>query len=266
MSLSLSLSPVKTLLDGCVWFCRPCPTRGRAATKPRSVEKSALLKKKNRFVEDSLYSAPKRVAIPSGPGFGMVFTAVPSCETSRIAPHLFRVLLLRRLRLPLPPVARTCRCGGPTDFLCHPRSVQQIGALGQTRLEGVLARRPTFSHDFDCLARRVHDARRFEIIAEGLPVLGGAQLAVGTTLVGALRCDGSSRPLAARGDRVALFKARERKENTCTSRQTGCAPRVSSLLRERGQNLRCCVDARSRLGGGASGRLVSPGPACERGQ
>ena len=37
--------------------------------------------------------------------------AVPSSDVFRISSHLFRVLLLRRLRLPLPPVSRSCRCG-----------------------------------------------------------------------------------------------------------------------------------------------------------
>ena len=46
----------------------------------------------------------------SGPGAGLALSATPS-NSCWIAPHLFRVLLLRRLRLPLPLVSRTCRCG-----------------------------------------------------------------------------------------------------------------------------------------------------------
>ena len=46
----------------------------------------------------------------SGLEAGVVLVAVPFCGVFRFAPHLFRVLLLRPLRLPLPPVSRTCRC------------------------------------------------------------------------------------------------------------------------------------------------------------
>ena len=55
----------------------------------------------------------------------------PSSPSSRIEPHLFRVLLLRRLRLPLPPVSRTCQCGHPTDVLGHHRAAcARAGVLG----------------------------------------------------------------------------------------------------------------------------------------
>ena len=38
------------------------------------------------------------------------------------------------------------------------------------------------------------DNRRLEVVADGLPLFGGAQLAIDTTLVSALRRDGTSRP------------------------------------------------------------------------
>ena len=44
----------------------------------------------------------------SGPGAASALSAVSSCDLFRISPHLFRVLLLRRLRLALPPVSRSC--------------------------------------------------------------------------------------------------------------------------------------------------------------
>ena len=41
------------------------------------------------------------------------------------------MLLLRRLRLPLPPVSRTCQCGRPTDVLGHHRAAcARAGVLG----------------------------------------------------------------------------------------------------------------------------------------
>ena len=38
------------------------------------------------------------------------------------------------------------------------------------------------------------DARRLAIVADGLPLFGGAQLAFDTTLVSAVRQDGTPRP------------------------------------------------------------------------
>ena len=60
----------------------------------------------------------------------------------------------------------------------------------------------------------MHDGRRLEVVAEGLPLFGGAQLALDTTLVSALHCDGSTRPHAADVDGVALSPRRRRKEVT----------------------------------------------------
>ena len=62
--------------------------------------------------------------------------------------------------------------------------------------------------DLDLLVPNVHDGRRLEIVAVGLPLFGGAQLVVDTTLVSPLRGDGSPRPNAAVRDGVALQAAR----------------------------------------------------------
>ena len=58
------------------------------------------------------------------------------------------------------------------------------------------------------------DNRRLEIVADGLPLFLGAQLAVDTTLVSVLRRDGSPRPRCANEDGAALAAARRRKEGT----------------------------------------------------
>ena len=60
----------------------------------------------------------------------------------------------------------------------------------------------------------VADARRLEVVADGLPLFGGAQLAVDATLVSALRSDGTARRRADQIDGVALMDARRRKERT----------------------------------------------------
>ena len=69
----------------------------------------------------------------SGPAAGMSLSAVPSSpQTRRIESQLFRVLLLRRLRLPLPPASRLCRCGRLLDNFGHHRaSCAQAGVLGR---------------------------------------------------------------------------------------------------------------------------------------
>ena len=50
------------------------------------------------------------------------------------------------------------------------------------------------------------------MVADGLPLFDGAQLAVDTTLVSPLHCDGSARPGASSRDGVALIAARRKKE------------------------------------------------------
>ena len=145
----------------------------------------------------------------SGPLAGAALMATPSHDATRIDPHLFRVLLLRRLHLPLPFVSRTCRCGRPLDSFGHHRAAcSRAGVLGRRgfAVESIGARIcreggarvSTNVHVFvlDILAPEVHDGRRIEIIAEGLPLFGGAQLAVDTTLVSAHHCDGSARARA----------------------------------------------------------------------
>ena len=58
------------------------------------------------------------------------------------------------------------------------------------------------------------DGRRLEVIAVGLSLFQGAQLAIDTTLVSALRADGTPRPRAATTPGAALADARSRKETT----------------------------------------------------
>ena len=58
------------------------------------------------------------------------------------------------------------------------------------------------------------DGRRVEVVADGLTLWHGAQLAIDTTLVSPLRRDGSPRPRAADHGGAALDDARRRKERT----------------------------------------------------
>ena len=53
----------------------------------------------------------------AGPGGSTVLTTLPTRPEYNMRDDVFRVTLLRRLRLPLPPTARECRCGGELDNL-----------------------------------------------------------------------------------------------------------------------------------------------------
>ena len=59
-----------------------------------------------------------------------------------------------------------------------------------------------------------HDARRLKVVADGLPLFGGAQLAIDTTLVSSVQADGRPRPQCARVDGATLSEARQRKQRT----------------------------------------------------
>ena len=66
-------------------------------------------------------------------GGGVAFSAISSSPLTRIdTPLLPRVLLLRRLHLPLSPSACFCRCGRPLDRCGHHRAAcAQTGVLGR---------------------------------------------------------------------------------------------------------------------------------------
>ena len=57
--------------------------------------------------------------------------------------------------------------------------------------------------DMDVAIPHAHDTRRLEVVADGLPLFGGTQLDIDTTLVSTLHCDGSARRGAAHRDGVA---------------------------------------------------------------
>ena len=68
--------------------------------------------------------------------------------------------------------------------------------------------------DLDLPAPDVSDSRRLEVVVDGLPLFGGCQSAVDTTLVCALHCDGTPHRGAADADGVVASAARRRKERT----------------------------------------------------
>ena len=67
----------------------------------------------------------------------------------------------------------------------------------------------SWSGDMD-VAGNSGDARRLEVVADGLPMFSGVQFAIDTTLISALRCDGSALPRSANVDGATLQAARRR--------------------------------------------------------
>ena len=65
----------------------------------------------------------------SGPLSSVPFTAMPVHRVSKLDSEPFRVLLLRRLRLPLPFTVCTCQCCRPLDAFDHHRAACSTGGL-----------------------------------------------------------------------------------------------------------------------------------------
>ena len=139
-----------------------------------------------------------------GPFAGRVFTALPTSPEVRLDSAAYRLLLLRRLRLPLPFDSAACRCGAHLDsFGDHRAACPRAGLLRSRgvpleraaarfcREAGATVAANVLLRDFNVIAQR-HDDRRLEVIANGLSLWGGVQLAVDTTLVSAL--DAFGRP------------------------------------------------------------------------
>ena len=75
----------------------------------------------------------------SGLVAGVTLSSTPSSPLTRIEPALFRVLLQRRLALPLPLSNRTCRCGRPLDASGHYRAAcARCGVLGRRGFGAIL--------------------------------------------------------------------------------------------------------------------------------
>ena len=83
------------------------------------------------------------------------------------------------------------------------------------REAGARVRTNTFVRDMDLEGVHVLDRRRLEVVADGLTLLHGAQLAIDTTLVSPLHWDGTARRTAADCNGAALKQARRLKETTC---------------------------------------------------
>ena len=138
----------------------------------------------------------------------------------------YRVLLLRRLRLPLSLAPKHCACGGLPDELGDHRSAcAQVGALARRAglLERAAARicKGAGARVATNVALRelnldvpAADGRRIEVVANGLPFWQGAQIAIDATIVSPVRRDGSARPEADSEPGLALARVLNRKHRT----------------------------------------------------
>ena len=135
----------------------------------------------------------------------------PLCLLTRFPSQVFRVILLRRLQLPL--TARNYRCGHNVDVFGHHRATCARGGVLSRRgfaLESVIASvcreaggrftTNVLLRDLDLEIADRTDAKRLEVAVDGLPLFGGAQLAIDATIVTPLRGDGFGRRGASRKD------------------------------------------------------------------
>ena len=187
----------------------------------------------------------------TGPFSSRPFCSVPSCPELTFPSDHLRALLLRRLRLPLPLSARSCRCRRPLDPLGdHRAACARSGALRSRgcpleraaarvcREAGARVTCNTLVRDLNVAVARFDD-RRIEVIANGLPLWNGAQLAVDTTIVSPLTANGVARSLRDPARPIALQEARRRKEATYPELVGNARCRLVVLGAEVGGPLEC---------------------------
>ena len=115
---------------------------------------------------------------------------------------------------------RTCRCG--RNLTCLATIVQRVLWLGSwgegAFLSSALLLRSVTTNvhvrDMDLAVFNNLDGRRLEVVADGLTLWHGAQLAIDTTLVSSLHRDGSTKARTADHNGAVLVEARRRKERT----------------------------------------------------
>ena len=110
----------------------------------------------------------------------------------------------------------------------------------------------TLVRDLNVVVARFDD-RRIEVIANGLPLWNGAQLAVDTTIVPPLTANGVARSLRDPARPIALQEARRRKEATYPELVGNGGRRVCALAGPRQSS--CCP---SRAAAGFARRVRAP--------
>ena len=160
----------------------------------------------------------------SGPCASLVLCGSPTSPEFTVKPHRFRTVVLERLRLPLMVTDARCECGGildtrgqhraacPRSGRLRSRAVPTERTLARIcREAGATVRCNAKLRDMNV---RVHatDERSIEVLASGLAMNHGAQLAVDITLRSAVTACGRACPNAATVDGAVLTRARRDKE------------------------------------------------------
>ena len=127
-------------------------------------------------------------------GSSQVLHGCPSSPEFRVQPHLFRTLVLERLRLPLHVAEARCECHEMLD--CQGRHRAACSRSGTLRTRAIASEKTLARvcreagatvrcncklRDMD-IAVPANDERAVEVLAAGLPLHHGAQLAVDITL------------------------------------------------------------------------------------
>ena len=189
----------------------------RAASIPRDAAEEGAL------TQDVDNASRALLLSQSGTYASRHITVVPTAPKFRVSSAQYRVFLLMRMRMVLPISACRCSCRRFLDPLgdhraacararvLGPRGMPLERAAGRTcREAGASVAWNVFLRDMN-LDVPVTDERRIEVVANGLPIWRGAQLAVDTTLVCPVRADGAPRPQADQVPGLALRDARRRK-------------------------------------------------------
>ena len=181
--------------------------------------------RRNMVLDQSCAAGKAHLRSHSGPGASDVLCGCPSKPEFRIEGGLFRTLILERLRLPLQVAEAVCECGADLDregrhrAVCTRSGRLKTGALAPKRTlarvcreAGATERFNAKLRDMNLLSLAADDERAIEVLASGLPLFFGAQLAVDVTLRCALTPDGRPQPGAAAVDGAVCSRAREDKE------------------------------------------------------
>ena len=136
----------------------------------------------------------------SGPCSGKVFGVFPTSDILRVPADELRVLLLRRLRSRIRLTESTCRCRRSLDsFGDHRAACANAGVLKRRgvpleKAAARICREAGARVQENVLVRELNlddipagDARQLEVVANGLPLYNGSQLAIDTTLISPLR-------------------------------------------------------------------------------
>ena len=135
----------------------------------------------------------------SGPFASGAFTTVPYTADTSYPSHPIRLLMLKRLQIPLPLSECTCRCRRNVDPLGDHRAACSRTRVLRTRgipLEQTAARICRAARARVTTHTRVSDLNPptvQQVDDQGLPLYNGSQLAIGTTLVAPLASAGQPR-------------------------------------------------------------------------